>query len=82
MIGSNIALSTAGQLALVGSLSPDITTLTGGNAIGIQPAVNANNTQTGGLLNLSAGNETGTAGIGGSVSINAGSGATKGTVKI
>jgi hypothetical protein len=71
---NTLTIRQDGRLALAGGLSPDITTLTGGNALTLQPAVNNTGSGTGGALNLNAGNESGATSTGGSVNILAGTG--------
>src|SRR5208283_4063040 len=77
--GTNaLTVSPTGQLALVGNQLPDITTLTGGSSLEVEPATNSANTGLGGALSLTGGTESGTGGTGGNVTINGGLGATNG----
>ncbi len=98
LTASNATLSTAGVLSLAGAQTTDITTLTAGNGLTIQPLVQTTNGGTGGGLTLKGGNETNatagnggavaisggtsTASTGGSVSINGGAGVANGSITV
>ncbi len=76
LTSSTIQVSSAGVLSLPGAQATDITSITAGNALTIQPSTLATASGTGGALTLKGGTESGTTSTGGNVVIDAGTGTT------